>query len=260
MKKDKRTIEEIKKNILLLQEETNAIKKNGEKELIAIRKKGEDELNAIRKETEAIKKKGEDELNAIRKETEAIKKKGEDEVNAIRKETEAIRKESEVIRKENDELGKKIDERLDKLIGKTDDTNARLNGLDKNIGYGVEELFFESINKTKQIGNIVYDECTQNVPIFQNLRNTNSAIDILLVNGKDVGIIEVKHRVGIKAVEQLLKTAELFKMNNNLKKYTLNLYIAGLSLHPSAHKAIKDNKIGFIKIRGEHFELIKNVV
>ncbi|MCX8481242.1 MAG: endonuclease NucS, partial [Sediminibacterium sp.] len=182
----------------------------------------------------------------LQEETIAIKKKGEEELNAIRKDRE--------------ELSKKIDERLEKLIGKTDDTNLRLNGLDKNIGYGIEEIFFDSINKTKQIGNIIYDECTQHVPIFKNLHNTNNAIDILLVNGKDVGIIEVKHRVGIKAVEQLLKTAELFKMNNNLKKYTLNLYVAGLSVHPSARKAINEHKIGFIKIRGEHFELVKNAI
>ena len=47
MFKDNRTIEEIQKNILLIQEQTEAIKK-----------KGEEELNALKLETEAIRKEG----------------------------------------------------------------------------------------------------------------------------------------------------------------------------------------------------------
>ena len=43
MIKDNRTIEEIQKNILLLQEQTEAIKKKGEEELNALKKKGEEE-------------------------------------------------------------------------------------------------------------------------------------------------------------------------------------------------------------------------
>ena len=43
MAKDNRTIEEIKRNILLLQEETEAIKKESE----AIKKKGEEELTQV---------------------------------------------------------------------------------------------------------------------------------------------------------------------------------------------------------------------
>ena len=124
MYKDNRTIEEIQKNILLLQEQTEAIKKDGEArhqkhidEMEAIKKKGEEELNALKKdgearhqkhidETEAIKKKGEEELKAI-------KKKGEEELNALKKdgearhqkhliEMEAIKKDTESIKKEGE--------------------------------------------------------------------------------------------------------------------------------------------------------------
>ena len=63
MYNDNRTIEEIQKNILLLQEQTEAIKKEGEArhqkhlaEMEAIKKKGEEELNAVRKETETVRK------------------------------------------------------------------------------------------------------------------------------------------------------------------------------------------------------------
>ncbi|MCX8480634.1 MAG: hypothetical protein ORN58_01815, partial [Sediminibacterium sp.] len=117
-------------------------------------------------------------------------------------------------------------------------------------------IFFESINKTKQVGKIVYDECTRMFQLYNEKNKSIGEIDILLTNGKEVGIIEIKHRIGIKAIEQLLKMANLYKINNNQKKYKINLYIAGLSLHASARQAIKINKIKFIKIRGEHFELV----
>ena len=81
MYNDNRTIEEIQKNILLLQEQTEAIKKKGGgDEMEAIKKKGEEELNALKKEGETRHQKHLDEMEAIKKE-------------AVKKETEAVRKE-----------------------------------------------------------------------------------------------------------------------------------------------------------------------
>ena len=238
------TLEQIKKLDAELDAKQKERHRKIQEEIELIKKEAEE----IRKETDAIKKEAEE----IRKETDAIKKRGEEEHLKRLAEIDAIRK-------EGDEISKKNDIEINRLLKITSNTNLKLNGLDTNIGYGVEEIFYESINKTKQIGNTVYDECTQNVHIFKKLHNTKNAIDILLVNGKEIAIIEVKHRIGLNAVEQLIKTANLYKNNNDITNYTLNLYVAGLSLHPSARQALKDNKIGFIKIRGEHFDLVDNL-
>ena len=71
---DPRTIEEIKKNILLLQEQTEALKKETE----AIKKEAE----SIKKETDVIRKEGESkhnknllEIDVLRKEREKVEKK-----------------------------------------------------------------------------------------------------------------------------------------------------------------------------------------
>ena len=163
---DNRTIEEIQKNILLLQEQTEAIKKKGEAELSvlkkegearhqkhldemeAIKKKGEEELNALKKEGEARHQKHLDEMEAIKKDTEAlkkegearhqkhldemeaIKKKGEEELNAVRKETETVRKETEAVKKETEAVRKEIE--TVKLVEK-DVTNELKNTL-KDLG------------------------------------------------------------------------------------------------------------------------------
>ena len=194
-----------------------------------------------------------EEIDLIRKESDIIKKESE----AIRKESDAIRKETDIIKKEAEELHKKNEQELEKLMIATGATNSKLKGLEDNIGYGVEEIFFESINKTKQIGKIVYDECTARYQMYNNKHKSLGEIDILLVNGKEIAIVEIKHRVGKKAIEQLMKVAHLFEINNNHNKFKLNLFMAGLSLHASARQLLKINNIGFIKIRGEHFELVK---
>ena len=95
MYKDNRTIDEIQKNILLLQEQTEAIKKKGEAELSVLKKEGEARHQKHLDEMEAIKKKGEEELNALKKEGEARHQKHLDEMEAIKKDTEALKKEGE---------------------------------------------------------------------------------------------------------------------------------------------------------------------
>lgn len=197
-------------------------------------------------------------LKQIKKLDAELEAKSNERLRKIKEEVDLIKKESEAIRKEVDELHKKNERDLERLMVVTGATNSKLKNLEDNIGYGVEEIFFESINKTKQIGKIVYDDCTPRFQIYNNKHKSLGEIDILLVNGKEIAIIEIKHRVGKKAIEQLIKTANLFAVNNNHNKYKINLYIAGLSLHASAKQTLKDNKIGFIKIRGEHFELIEN--
>ena len=254
---------ESEESILKTEAKIEAIRKEREESKL----KNEAEIEAIRKEREESKLKTEAEIEAIRKEREESKLKTEAEIEAIRKEREEskqktdaeieiLRKESESIRKETDILRKKNEIELERLMVITGATNSKLKGVEDNIGYGVEEIFFESINKTKQIGKIIYDVCTPKFQLYNVKNKSIGEIDILLTNGKEVGIIEIKHRIGIKAIEQLIKNAHLFELNNNKKKYKINVYIAGLSIHSSARHAIKNNKIKFIKIRGEHFELV----
>ena len=123
------------------------------------------ETEKIKKETADIKK----EAQAIKKETEDIIKRGEDlhlknlaEIEALKKENEKLDIEYKAERKL---INADFDKRLATLMEITGTTNSKLKGLDDNIGLGVEELFFESINKNKKIGNIQYDQCNQNFKI-----------------------------------------------------------------------------------------------
>ena len=208
MYKDNRTIEEIQKNILLLQEQTEAIKKDGEArhqkhidEMEAIKKKGEEELNVLKKDGEARHQKHIDEM-------EAIKKKGEEELNAVRKETETVRKETEAVRKETEAVRKEIEtvklvekDVSNKLRNTLKDLGKQMYNMGINIGFGVEESIYNALDLYKRLDGIDYDKIYKN-NVYKDFKTdlTKGESDIILVNGHHAAIVEVKHRLTINHI------------------------------------------------------------
>ena len=228
MAKDNRTIEEIKRNILLLQEETEAIKKESE----AIKKKGEEELNALKKEGEARHQKHLDEMDAIKKETEAIKKKGEEELNAIKKETEAIKKAHET-------SSKKLE--------------STMNNLGFNIGMGVEEMFLNGLKDNPTLNGIHFENVIDNVKIINEKGCDATEIDILMLNGTSVGLIETKHRFNKEDLQKFIeKQFPIFKKyGGNTLRENIYLYIAGLSFDKEVILDAKKAGVGVLHLKND---------
>ena len=228
MAKDNRTIEEIKRNILLLQEETEAIKKESE----AIKKKGEEELNALKKEGEARHQKHLDEMDAIKKETEAIKKKGEEELNAIKKETEAIKKAHET-------SSKKLE--------------STMNNLGFNIGMGVEEMFLNGLKDNPTLNGIHFENVIDNVKIINEKGSDATEIDILMLNGTSVGLIETKHRFNKEDLQKFIeKQFPIFKKyGGNTLRENIYLYIAGLSFDKEVILDAKKAGVGVLHLKND---------
>ena len=242
MIKDNRTIEEIQKNILLLQEQTEAIKKETEaikkeseaikKESEAIKKKGEEELNALKKEGEARHQKHLDEMDAIKKETEAIKKKGEEELNAIKKETEAIKKAHET-------SSKKLE--------------STMNNLGFNIGMGVEEMFLNGLKDNPTLNGIHFENVIDNVKIINEKGSDATEIDILMLNGTSVGLIETKHRFNKEDLQKFIeKQFPIFKKyGGTALRENIYLYIAGLSFDKEVILDAKKAGVGVLHLKND---------
>ena len=221
MIKDNRTIEEIQKNILLLQEQTEAIKK-----------KGEEELNALKKEGEARHQKHLDEMDAIKKETEAIKKKGEEELNALKKETEAIKKAHET-------SSKKLE--------------STMNNLGFNIGMGVEEMFLNGLKDNPTLNGIHFENVIDNVKIINEKGCDATEIDILMLNGTSVGLIETKHRFNKEDLQKFIeKQFPIFKKyGGNTLRENIYLYIAGLSFDKEVILDAKKAGVGVLHLKND---------
>ena len=288
MYNDNRTIEEIQKNILLLQEQTETLKKDGEArhqkhidEMEAIKKKGEEELNALKKdgearhqkhidEMEAIKKKGEEELNALKKEgetrhqkhldeMEAIKKKGEGELNAVRKETETVRKEIEAVKKETEAVRKEIE--TVKLVEKdvTNELKNTLKDLGKqmynmgiNIGFGVEDSIYNALDLYKRLDGIDYDKIYKN-NVYKDFKTdlTKGESDIILVNGHHAAIVEVKHRLTINHIRDFYtKKMPLFmEYEQKFEGKKVHIYFACESFENDVIKEATNKGCGLIEPR-----------
>ena len=221
MAKDNRTIEEIKRNILLLQEETEAIKKESE----AIKKKGEEELNALKKEGEARHQKHLDEMDAI-------KKKGEEELNALKKETEAIKKAHET-------SSKKLE--------------STMNNLGFNIGMGVEEMFLNGLKDNPTLNGIHFENVIDNVKIINEKGCDATEIDILMLNGTSVGLIETKHRFNKEDLQKFIeKQFPIFKKyGGNTLRENIYLYIAGLSFDKEVILDAKKAGVGVLHLKND---------
>ena len=232
MIKDNRTIEEIQKSILLLQEQTEAIKKKGEEELNALKKKREEELNTLKKEGEARHQKHLDEMDAIKKETEAIKKKGEEELNALKKETEAIKKAHET-------SSKKLE--------------STMNNLGFNIGMGVEEMFLNGLKDNPTLNGIHFENVIDNVKIINEKGCDATEIDILMLNGTSVGLIETKHRFNKEDLQKFIeKQFPIFKKyGGTALRENIYLYIAGLSFDKDVILNAKKAGVGVLHLKND---------
>ena len=213
MYNDNRTIEEIQKNILLLQEQTEAIKKDGEArhqkhldEMEAIKKKGEEELNALKKEGEARHQKHLDEMDEIKKDTEAIKKAGEARHQKYLDEMEVLK----LVEKDVS----------NKLRITLKDLGKQMYNMGINIGFGVEESIYNALDLYKRLDGIDYDKIYKN-NVYKDFKTdlTKGESDIILVNGHHVAIVEVKHRLTINHIRIFIqkKCHYLWSMNKNLK-------------------------------------------
>ena len=180
-----------------------------------------------------------EETEAIKKETEAIKKKGEEELNALKKETEAIKKAHVT-------SSKKLE--------------STMNNLGFNIGMGVEEMFLNGLKDNPTLNGIHFENVIDNVKIINEKGNDVTEIDILMLNGTSVGLIETKHRFNKEDLQKFIeKQFPMFKKYGGTSlRENIYLYIAGLSFDKNvildANKAgvgVLHLKNDIIKVEGE---------
>ncbi|RLA06491.1 MAG: hypothetical protein DRQ51_09245 [Gammaproteobacteria bacterium] len=121
-----------------------------------------------------------------------------------------------------------------------------LGGIGNSQGDVAEEFFYNSLGKKPTLGGIDYDFIDKNVTRKKD--DIEDEYDILLINGQDVAIIEVKYKAHQQDLDRLIdkkyKNFKLlypqyknyqhhlalasFKINDNLKQQALNKNVAVL--------------------------------
>jgi len=143
----------------------------------------------------------------------------------------------------------KSDRRLDRV--------AKLVGnISNNQGDIAEEFFYNSLKAKPSLNGINYDFVDKNVTRSKN--KIEDEYDILLVNGKDIAIIETKYKAHTSDIEKLItKKYENFKkLYPEYKNYTHHLGLASFNMNDDVKTFASQNNVILLQRKGEIIETI----
>lgn len=145
-------------------------------------------------------------------------------------------------------------ERLAEMLISQKKVGKMVGGIANNQGDIAEEFFYNSIKSNPSLAGIDYDFIDKNVTRSKN--NIEDEYDILLVNGKDVAIIETKYKAHEKDVIKLIATKyENFKkLYTEYKDYNHHLALASFSINDDVKKEALKNNIILLQRKGDLIE------
>ena len=148
-----------------------------------------------------------------------------------------------------DEQMKKTDERLNKV--------AKLVGnISNNQGDIAEEFFYNSLESEPSLAGIDYDFIDKN--ITRSRKGIKDEFDIVLVNGKDIAIVEVKYKAHSKDIEKLVnkKYTNFKKLYPEYKDYNHHLGLASFNINEDVKETALQNNVILLQRKGELIETI----
>ena len=156
--------------------------------------------------------------------------------------------------------------KTDKQLAKTDeqlrtsqkDVDNEIKKLSKyigNIGTNqgdvAEEFFVNSLSSTLELGNIHYDELYKNM--YKKTKKAEGEFDIVLINGKDIAIIETKYKAHLEDLQDLIH-----KKHDNFKKlypqynnYNHHLGLASFNISDDIKQEALRNKVMILQRKGD---------
>ncbi|MEA1920678.1 MAG: hypothetical protein U9N52_12625 [Campylobacterota bacterium] len=143
----------------------------------------------------------------------------------------------------------KSDRRLDKV--------AKLVGnISNNQGDIAEEFFWNTISHNPTIAGIKYDFSSKNA--HKRVGDIEDEYDILLVNGKDVAIIETKYKAHVSDIEKLItkKYSNFKKLYPEYRDYNHHLGLASFNINEDVKEVAFNNNIILLQRKGDLIETI----
>jgi len=148
-----------------------------------------------------------------------------------------------------DEQLKKTDEQLKKLA-------EQISGIGNNQGAVAEEFFYNSLQNRMELLGMKFDDILLN--LHKSRRGLQDEFDIVLINGKNIVLIEVKYKAHKNDIEKLEKKIKnfrkLFPEYSNLKLYA---GIATFHIYEEAEEFAKEKGYFILKRKGDVLEEYK---
>ncbi len=153
-----------------------------------------------------------------------------------------------------DEQMKKTDERFEDLRASNKRMGILLGNISNNQGDVAEEFFYNSLEDKKDLAGIHYDFIDKNWK--SSTKNLRDEFDIVMVNGKDIAIIEVKYKAHERDLEKLLtKKQENFKeLFPIYKDYNHHLALASFYMPQELKEKALENNVIVLQRKGDVME------
>lgn len=148
----------------------------------------------------------------------------------------------------------KTDEQLARTDAKLDRLSEMYGGVGNNQGYVAEEFFFNSLKEQTVLNSITYDFIEKNVTKYQ--AGVEDEFDILLVNGKDIAVIEVKYRAHPRDLERFVqkKIVNFKKLFPHYEQYNHHYALATFSISGELKNEALAQGIMVLQRQGDFFE------
>jgi len=191
----------------------------------------------------------------------------------IYKERAEIEKKRAEIEKERDEIYKKRAEKdardfeeikqiqretalqMKETDRKLKEAGAQISGIGNNNGYYSETFFQDVFAKKKEFGGIKYDDMVPNFGIKDRTRKME--IDIALINGDSLALIEAKYRVHPEFIKEFAeeRVGKFKTYFPEYKDYKIYLGVAGFSFDDTVLEKAKEYGVGIVKQNGDSVEI-----
>jgi hypothetical protein len=145
----------------------------------------------------------------------------------------------------------KSDRRLDKVA-------KMLGNIGNNQGDVAEEFFYNSLASKPTLAGINYDFVDKNITRHSKSSNIQDEFDIVLINGKDIAIIETKYKAHIRDIEKLInqKYTNFKKLYPEYKDYTHHLGLASFNINEDVKEEAEKNNVILLQRKGDIIETI----
>jgi hypothetical protein len=157
----------------------------------------------------------------------------------------------------------KTDAQLAKTDAQLAKTDAKLNklaemygGVGNNQGKVAEEFYYNSLKHRPVLNGIRFDFLEKNVT--RSKGDLEEEYDLLLVNGADVFIVEVKYRLHPKDIDRLLgrKLTNFRKLFPEYREYRIHLALATFSADDEVKQQAFEQGITVLQRRGDLIETL----
>ena len=219
------------------------------RETAQLQKESEQKMEKSREDYDRWKKESDEnfdkKLEKSRKDYERWSKENDEK---FYKNLEKSREDFERRTKENELQTQKYREDYERRMKKMEET---MGSWGNNHGKFAEEYFFNSFENGKQnFFGENFDEIEQNVRGIK--KNFKDEYDILLINGKSIGIVEVKFKAHEKDIPKIIRKAETFRVNfPEYKNHKVYLGLATMVFYPELEQECIENGIAIVKQVGD---------